>query len=139
MTLTKLGTPIKKNSGQLSIEFLIILLIIIAIISLFIPILIKVYNYTTISFDLANIKNFTKEINQICYLGEGSIIYTNLNLNNFWNFSADGNNISWSSKNTNKTYSSNTCIDESNNFDPGKYSVKLTKNKTIELIIENSK
>lgn len=127
------------KKAQLSIEFLIILLAIVFIIAAFIPIINKIYDYTTTTFDLANIKNFTTELNTICLLGNGTKINLKLNLNKSWRMNSNGEEISWSSEYTNKTYSAPTsCIEKNIEFKKGKNKILVEKNNGIYLVIENS-
>jgi hypothetical protein len=104
----------------------------------FIPIINKVYDYTTTSFDLANIKNFTTEMNAVCLLGEGTKINLNLNLNKSWEMDAKSGEINWSSEYTDKGYVATTCIEENILFSKGKNRVIIEKNVGITLLIENS-
>jgi uncharacterized protein (UPF0333 family) len=49
---------LKNRKGQISLEFLIIITIMISILVLFMPIFVKVYNATLLSLDVYNAKNF---------------------------------------------------------------------------------
>jgi len=137
--LTKWETITKLNRlGQLSIEFLIILLITVIVISLFFPIVSKIYDYTTTTFDLANIKKATNEMKNICLLGTESKLEVKLILNKEWALEANENKIIWSSEYSKKTYEDNICFYANEKIKKGKYALILEKSDTINLIIENS-
>jgi len=130
-------TRIKKH-GQLSIEFLIILLVTVVVISLFFPIVSKIYDYTTTTFDLANIKRATNEMKNICFLGDGSNLEIKLVLNKEWDLEADGNKIVWSSEYSKKNYEDSICFYASEKIKKGKHNLVLEKSGPISLVIENS-
>ncbi|MDD4984058.1 MAG: hypothetical protein PHH82_04460 [Candidatus ainarchaeum sp.] len=137
--MTKWETITRANSlGQLSIEFLIILFVTVVVISLFFPIVSKIYDYTTTTFDLANIKKATNEMKNICFLGDGSSLEIELILNKEWNLEADGNKIMWSSEYSKKSYEDSICFTANEKIKRGKYNLILKKNEQINLVIENS-